>query len=96
MFDFWIKLKVWTEFIIPAAFLVLVCAIYVAAACISSFRWNRKIKWLKQNGYERFLRDVSSYGGKAFYAWKKEGNKKIIDERNLKHWSYKYLKNITE
>ncbi len=98
MLDLWLKLKVWTEFIIPAAIIIAILAfiaLKILRINIDLICWNRKTKWLTNNGYERVLKGVSEAGGFTFYAWKKNGCK-TIDEHDLKRWSYKHLKNITK
>lgn len=94
MFDLWIKLKVWTEFIIPCViFGILIFVIFVlfAVGFVQSVSLNRKMNFLQQNGYERFLKGVSSVVGKTFYAWK-NAKWDIIDERDLEKISFKQLK----
>ncbi len=95
MLDFWLKLKVWTEYIIPVTIITFIFVSTVLVGLIESYRLSRKTKWLTKNGYERFLKDVSEAGGFTYYAWKKSGCK-TIDEHDLKRWSYKHLKNITK
>lgn len=94
MLDFWLKLKLWTEYIIPASIIVILVAATVLYAAISTFRWNRKIKLLKRNGFEQYLSSVSSVGGRAFYARKNGETGKRIDECDLKRWGYRELRNI--
>lgn len=93
MTEFWVKFMVWTEYIIPIIIFGVLLLIFIIHECIKSFKWNRKIKWLKNNGYERYLSGVPSFGNGAFYSWKNEHTGKRIDERNLKWMSYNDLIN---
>lgn len=93
LFDLWIKLKIFTDFIIPFAMIsvmLLVIILWLILYYLDSTKQKRKIELLKRNGFERFLKDVPSYGNGAFYAWRKE--RIIFDERDLKHMTYKQLK----
>ncbi|MDO5547472.1 MAG: hypothetical protein Q4F79_03205 [Eubacteriales bacterium] len=93
MENFWIKFMVWTEYIIPIAIVAIFLIISIICSCIKAFKWNRKINWLKNHGYERYLSGVPSFGSGAFYSWKNEQTGKRVDERDLKWMSYSRLVN---
>lgn len=89
MLELWASLKVWTEYIIPIAIFLLIMLIVFLYILIDSFKWNRKVKFLKKNGYTRYLVGVPSFGNGAFYGWKNEILDKRIDEREMERLSYK-------
>lgn len=89
MIDLWVTLKVWMEYIIPISIFVLIVLIAFLYTVIKSFKWNRKVKYLKKHGYTRYLSGVPSFGSGAFYGWKNDDVDKRIDEREIEHLSYK-------
>lgn len=96
MLEFLVTLKVWSEYIIPVAILAVAL---IGAAVIISFQihaHSRKIKWLKSNGFVRYLIGVPSVGNSAFYGWRNSLTGKQIDERDLKNIGYSELKTMKE
>ena len=93
MIEFWAALKVWSEFIIPAIICAAVLLIGGAAIFTNIFARRRKAKWLRENGFERYLSDVPSVGNGAFYAWGNSKTGKRIDERDLEHMKFSELVN---
>lgn len=89
MLELWALLKVWTEYIIPIAIFILIMLTVFLHILIDLFKYNRKVKFLKKNGYTRYLVGVPSFGNGAFYGWKNDENNKRIDEREMEHLSYK-------
>lgn len=79
----------WTHYIGPVVFCTLVIGIFIILAGHKSFQDYRKKRFLKKNGYERYLIGVPSYGNGAFYGWKHPVTGKSIDERNLGMYTYK-------
>ena len=89
MLELWASLKVWTEYIIPIAIFLLIILTVFLHILIDLFKWNRKVKFLKKNGYTRYLVGVPSFGDGAFYGWKNDKLDKRIDERDIEHLSYR-------
>lgn len=87
-------LKVWSEFIIPIALIVLIVSVAIIEGIVEQVKWNRKIKYLQKNGYERYLHNVASVGTKCWYGWKNELTNKRVLEIELKRISYKELKQM--
>lgn len=76
------------------AFGLLTLLIFVTSL-IKSWEWDRKIKYLQSLGFEQYLIDVASVGGKAWYGWKCEDgtmNGMRISEEELERIDYKTLK----
>ena len=46
----------------------------------------------KKNGYKRELFGVPSFGNGAFYGWVRESDNKRVDDRDIKGWSLKQIK----
>lgn len=83
MIELWAKLEIWSKFIIPIAIFIIAFLLFVVACIIDSYKWNRKIKWLKAHNFERYLIGVPSVGNGAFYGWREKESGKRIDERDL-------------
>ena len=62
MLEVWATLKVWFGFIIPAIIIVVIILVIFCSCFIKSILWNRKIKWLQANGFERYLVGVPDGG----------------------------------
>lgn len=79
----------------PIVWFVLLVVIIFITSYIKSWKWDRKIEYLQSLGFERYLKDVASVGGKAWYGWEcKEGimaNMRISEEE-LERIDYKTLK----
>ena len=91
MLEVWATLKVWFGFIIPAIIIVVIILVIFCSCFIKSILWNRKIKWLQANGFERYLVGVPSFGNGAFYGWRNKRTGKRIDERDLEHTKFTIL-----
>lgn len=85
MLEVWATLKILFDFIIPVIIIAIIIFAIFCTCFIKNILWNRKIKWLQVNGFERYLIDVPSFGNGAFYGWKNEKTGKRIDERDLVH-----------
>ena len=92
MIELWATLKVWGEYIIPIIIVVAVLIIGGITLFHSAFTHSRKIKWLRANGFERYLRGVPSVGHGAFYAWRNAQTGKTVDECDLGRMKYGDIK----
>lgn len=92
MVEIWATFKVWIEYIIPIAVVILIVAIAIVSTLVSSFRWSRKVKYLVNPCFSRYLHDVSSCGGDNTYAWKNEETGQIYLEWEIKRLSYSNFK----
>ena len=89
MTETYFAVLLWVKYIVPI-FIISFLIIWIAFSILySHIQTKRKVKWLKNNGFIRFLKDVASVGGCAFYAWK-NGNI-ILDERDIIKMSYKEM-----
>lgn len=93
MIEIWATIKVWLDFIIPSIIIVAVILGIFCSCFIKRILWNRKIKWLQSNGFERYLVGVPSFGNGAFYGWRNNRTDKRIDERDLAHMKFKVFVN---
>ena len=79
----------------PIAIFVLLTLFLFITALIKQFQWDRKIKYLQSCGFERYLKDVASVGGKAWYGWRYDDGTMFgirISEEELEKITYKKLK----
>lgn len=87
------KIKSIIEFGIPA-FLFAICILMILLIIIwavwSSHRENKIKKYMLANGYEYYLRNVSSCGGKDWWAYRKENTS--IDEDDLYKMTFRQIK----
>lgn len=79
----------------PIVIFVLLALFLFITSLIKQFEWDRKIKYLQSRGFERYLKDVASVGGKAWYGWECEKGVMAgmrISEEELERIDYKELK----
>lgn len=98
MIEKFFTLKVWTEYVIPSVLTVLVAVGVLAVLVyyrVSSIRWRRKERWLKNNGYIRYLvRAGDDYQG-AIYEWQSRDKSKSIREDDAERMTYrKFIKKM--
>lgn len=90
--DTYFKFKMITEYIIPIVLFVAIFLIVVIVGVISGIKESRIEKFFLTHGYKRELFDVASVGNGAFYGWARESDGKRVDDRNIKGWSLKQIK----
>ena len=90
--DAYFKFKMYIEYIIPIALLVILFVITAILIAIGSVKEKMINKFFLSHGYERKLLDVSSVGAKAFYGWVRESDYKVADDRDIKSLSLKQIK----
>lgn len=93
MVDFYFGIKLFAELAPVVLFLVMFIIILIITS-IKSFKYNRKVKYLKSIGFERYLIDVASVGDKAWYGWRRDDKNGYlhISENDLARIDYKKLK----
>lgn len=75
----------------PIVCFILLAIFIFFASLIKQCEWNRKTEYLQSIGFERYLKDVASVGGKAWYGWESEKGARISEEE-LERIDYKKLK----
>lgn len=90
--DTYFKFKMITEYIIPIVLFIAIFLIVVIVGVISGIKENRIEKFFLTHGYKRELFDVASFGNGRFYGWTRESDGKRVDDRNIKGWSLKQIK----
>lgn len=88
MLEVWALLKVWSEFIIPVIIIVAAVSICFCEYLIKSILWDRKIRWLRNHNFERYLKRVRSVSRGALYEWRNKQTGKRIDELDLAHLKF--------
>lgn len=91
MIEKFFALKLWTEYIIPAAIIALVIGSFFVKEIVSNIGWSKKEEWLKTNGYERYLIEPMNGYHDAIYEWRNKENLKRIRENSAKRMKYKYF-----
>lgn len=87
------KIKTFIEFGIPVflfALCVLIILFIIVWAAWSSHREDKIKKYMLANGYEYYLRNVASFGDKAWWAYRKENVS--IDEEDLYRLKFRQIK----
>lgn len=87
------KIKSFVEFGVPVflfALCVLIMLICIIAGIIESHKENKIKRYMLANGYEHYLRDVASVGGKCWYVFRKDNIR--IDEEKLYKMSFRQVK----
>jgi hypothetical protein len=85
-------IRLYAEYIIPFILLILlffVIAIHIVADKIKEKRIHR---FFISHRYKRTLLGVSSVGAKSYYGWIRDYDYKIADDRDIKGWSLKQIK----
>ncbi len=90
--DTYYKLKMFTEYIIPVALFAVIIIVALIWSIVSGIKESRIHKFFLSHGYERKLLGVPSFGDGAFYGWVRESDNKIVDDRNIRGWSLKRIK----
>lgn len=90
--DAYFRFKMYTEYIIPIALLIIIFVITAILIVIGAVKEKMINKFFLSHGYERKLLDVSSVGAKAFYGWVRKSDYKVADDRDIKNLSMKQIK----
>lgn len=99
MLEKWVTLKIIFDYIIPAIFfgiLIIIFILIILRAFIFECKYQKKIKLLKKEGYQRYLIRVASMGNGAWYGWQYDNYKHKITEEDLNKISYQSLKKEIE
>jgi hypothetical protein len=70
----------------------VVFVVGITRVLICCIKENRIHKFFLSHGYKRELFDVPSVGKGAFYGWVRESDRKRVDDRDIKGWSLKKIK----
>ena len=92
MTDFYIKLKLWMDYIIPIILIALIFIISFLAISVQYIKQKRVEMFFLKHGYKRKLFDVASVGDKSFYGWVRETDNKRVDDRDLRGLKFKTIK----
>lgn len=93
MVDKYLKFKMFTEIYIPLIIfgaIVLFIIVMVLMAIVESHKIDKIKKYMLDNGYEYYLRDVASFGDKVWWAYRKDNVR--IDEEDLYKMSLREVK----
>lgn len=86
------KIKIFMDYILPFALFTVIILVIVICSTVSAIKENRIHKFFVSNGYERKLFGVPSFGDGAFYGWVRESDHKRVDDRDIRGWSLKRIK----
>lgn len=93
MIEKYLKFKMFTEIYLPAIIfgvIVLFIIVMVLLVIIESHKIDKIKKYMLDNGYEYYLRDVASFGDKVWWAYRKDNVR--IDEDDLYKMSLREIK----
>lgn len=93
MVDRYLKFKMFTGIYLPAIIfgvIVLFIFIMVLMAIVEGHKIDKIKKYMLDNGYEYYLRDVTSFGDKVWWAYRKDNVR--IDEDDLYKMSLREIK----
>lgn len=93
MVDKYLKFKMFTEIYLPVIIfcvIVLFIIVMVLMAIVESHKMDKIKKYMLDNGYEYYLRDVASFGDKVWWAYRKDNVR--IDEEDLYKMSLREVK----
>lgn len=77
-------------------FFVMLISILLSIGVIQNIKWKRKIKLLKENGFERYLHSARSIYGGPTYEWQRKLDGMTLLESEIERYSYKMLKELIE
>lgn len=86
------KITIFMDYILPFAIFGAIIVITLIWIITSSIKESRIEKFFLSHGYERKLFGVPSVGDGAFYGWVRESDHKRVDDRDIKGWSLKRIK----
>lgn len=89
----YLKFKMFTEIYLPAIIfgvIVLFIFIMVLMAIVEGHKIDKIKKYMIDNGYEYYLRDVASFGDKVWWSYRKDNVR--IDEEDLYKMSLREIK----
>lgn len=92
MTDFYIKVRLLMEYIIPIILIILVFILAFLSLSVQYIKERRIENFFLKHGYKRKLFDVASVGDKAFYGWIRESDNKRVDDRDIKGLKFKTIK----
>lgn len=90
--DTYFKIKIFTDFLLPITIIAALLTIAVIWVTVSVVIERRKEKFFLSRGYKRELFGVPSFGNGAFYGWVRESDNMRVDDRDIKGWSLKQIK----
>jgi len=77
-------------------FFAIAFSILLSIGVVQNIKWKRKIKLLKDNGFERYLHSARSIYGGPTYEWQRKLDGMKLLEIEIERYSYKTLKEIIE
>ena len=90
--DSYFKFKMFTEFTLPFIVCAITFVIISMMIIIKGIKEQRIHIFFKKNGYERELFGVPSFGDGAFYGWVRKSDNKRVDDRDIRGWTLKQIK----
>lgn len=75
---------------------VTALSILLSLGVVHNIKWKRKIKLLKENGFERYLHSARSIYGGPTYEWQRKLDGMTFLESEIERYSYKMLKELIE
>ena len=90
--EVYFKFKMFMEYVAPITLVAIIVTIVIIKITISVIKEFRIEKFFLANGYERQLFGVPSVGNGAFYGWVRKYDGKSVDDRDIKGWSLKQIK----
>lgn len=77
-------------------FFAITLSIVLSTGVVQSIKWKRKVKLLKDNGFERYLHSARSIYGGPTYEWQRKLDGMRFLESEIERYSYKTLKELVE
>ena len=77
-------------------FFGMVLSIVLSTGIVQNIKWKRKVKLLKENGFERYLHSARSIYFSATYEWQRKLDGMTLLESEIERYSYKMLKELVE
>lgn len=91
--EMYFTVKLWTEYIIPVIFVLLLILILLLYGFLSSKIWDKKVKILKKYGYQRVIVTLrNAYNKNEEYKWTKNSAIKDLPENKMNKMKIKELK----
>ena len=77
-------------------FFAMALSIVLSTGVVQSIKWKRKVKLLKDNGFERYLHSAPSIYFSATYEWQRKLDGMTLLESEIERYSYRTLKELVE
>ena len=90
--ELYFKIKLISDYLIPLIIFGTIIIITFIKITIEEFRWRRIERFFESNGYTRELLRTASVGTNHFYGWRREADRRVVWDKDLKGMTIRQIK----